>query len=182
MTNFSKFISTNLYVSPARPPPPSKDPTKWVKPPKKRKNQILKKSVSSERQISKSVFRVAHPKGWLFDRKGVTSNNQRVDTRDNDDEIEQDDEQDSDTLSDRDTERHSEHSSDSPPPPIPPDPTQQDELLLEEQEDSNCNATLKLCTNINTTNISDVTENLPGMPTSPLSKRFARLKLKVFHN
>ena len=153
-------------MSPARPAAPSKEPRKWVKPLKKRKTQVLKKSVSSERQNSKSVFRVAHPIGWQI----ATSNNQSADDSDNADEIEQEEEQDSGTLSDKDAETHSKHSSDSPPPQITPVPTQQDELLLEEQENSNCNATLKLCTNINTTDISEVTENLTGMPTSPLSK------------
>ena len=83
--------------------------------------------------------------------------------------MEQKEEQISATLSNN-AETHSKQASDNLPPEIIPVRTQQEQLLLEEPENSSRNTTLKLCMNINTTDISEITENITGMPTSPLSK------------
>ena len=152
-----------------------KNPTKWVIPEKKRKTQQVKKSISRERDISKSVARLSHPAGWIRDAPQLPSNTQLVDSdEEKQDEVEQHD-QDSDTLSEKQADKRSEHVSNSPPPQLPAEITQQDgpeqDGLL---EDHKCNDKLEFCTNINTTDIYDFSKKLPTTPTPPLSKRFLR--------
>ena len=74
-------------MRPARPAALSKEPKKWAKPQKKRKTQVLKKSISSERQNnSASVFRVLQPTGWRL-ATSKTNNSDKAD------EVEQEEEQ-----------------------------------------------------------------------------------------
>ena len=158
-------------MRPSRPPPPKTTPQKWVPPPKKRKTQVMKKSVSREREYSKSVYRVAHPKGWLRDEDKPKRTNRRADGHDTHDEVEQQDEPDSGSLEDKNVGKI-EDLSESPPRQMAPELTAQDDPDFEEEEEEKmCNAKLKLCTNINTTDISDVTENAYTAATSPLSNK-----------
>ena len=160
-------------MRPARPPPPKTKPQKWEPPPKKRKTIAIKKSVSREREPTKSVWRQQLPKNWLVDKQEATKTNQRVDDRDTRDEVEQQDEQDSGSLEDKNVGKVQVDPSESPTREKPPELTNQGaQDFNEDEEEKMCNAKLKLCTNINTTDISDITENARTAATSPLSKIF----------
>ena len=161
-------------MRPSRPPPPKTTPQKWVPPPKKRKTQVVKKSVSREREYSKSVYRLAHPKGWLRDEEKPKKTNRRADGHDTHDEVEQQDGEDSGSLEDKHVGKVEEDLSASPPRQMAPALTERDPDFEEEEEEKMCNTKLKLCTNINTTDISDVTENAHSAATSPLSNKFCR--------
>ena len=160
-------------MRPARPPPPKTKPQKWEPPPKKRKTIAIKKSVSREREQTKSVWRQEPPKDWITDNKEAGTTDQRVDDRDTHDEVEQQDEQDSGSLEDKNVGKVQVNPSESPSREIAPELTNQGaEHYNEDEEEKMCNAKLTLCTNINTTDISDITENALTAGISPLSKIF----------